>query len=361
VDITGGFSIGDGVTFVVVQNGSNSVDILSAKTVKFSFVAGHSCSWENGGLFPDSTSFRVEYGYVGTTFTGPSYLAQRMVANQTTAGDLDDDFDNAQAYYVALSQNFALEDTNVDVSSQWSGIFFNCTEESDRYVANVDASLLNAATWYSVEPSCQYGATWIINVVGTDDVTFQGGDFPGIIEKVIYNIVGTGRTITSTSGVVGNVLSPSNTFSQTGGVTRGIVIASDIPNYLSGTNPDCESFLPFEIIVQVNGQADAGSSQIPVASFSQLINGDTIDTGTGSTQVVGRLQDGDQSYLQVNPPTNDNLGSGSFISTTVANPALPRTQSNITVVQSSKSGGPSSIPAFVISLTVLSMLLLALF
>jgi len=288
-------------------------------------------------------------------------LAARMIGNVSDAGNLDSAFDNAQAYYTALSQNFALQTSNVNVTAQWSGIFFDCEGQSDRYSANVDAALLNAATWYSVLPSCQYGATWVINVVGTADVTFQGGDFPGIIEKVIYNVVGSGRTISGTSGIVGNVLAPTSTFSQTGGVTRGIVIAADITNYLSGTNPNCQSYLPFEIVVQVNGQAVAGSVRLPVASFSQLIAGDTLNTGTGTTQVTGRIQDGDQYYLQVSPPTVDNLGPGSYISSTVNDTALPRPQDNITVIQHASSGGvPSSIPAFVVALTMLLAMLAAL-
>jgi len=325
----------------------------TAAYATYSFIGGHDVTWGSGALYPDYTYLRPEFGYAGDSFNGPSYLAERMIMNNTVEGhNLDDDFENARSYYASLSQNFALEVDNVVSSVQWSGLFLDCTGATEtsnglpRYIITLDADIFASISWYSLV-NCSSEGVWIINIGGTDDVTFQGGDFPGISERVLFNVLGSGRTINVASGVAGNILGPNNYFSQTGGVTHGLVIVGDILASLSATNPNCYDFQAYDIVTVTTSSINSGDTSIDVANNDNFATGDSLNLGgTQNVTITGLFVINGQDVITVNPPSSGDYGSGTFLTTTVPNPTFNnRTVTPPTVIDQSSSNGSSILSA----------------
>lgn len=348
---TQGFSVGSEI--VLTFPNVNATNVPASIFTGYSFVVGGDLTWVAGELYPDTV--QTEYALVGGSFAGADYLASRVYNNASVLSTLPEHFDNAQPYYTALQNNLNIETSNAAYTSQYSGLFVTCSENSDRYVLSVDSNDLSASLWWSVDSSCQYGSTWIINVVGNGDVMFQGGDFPGIGEQILYNIIGSNRLITVSSGVNGNILAPNNQFVQTGGVTSGLIIVADIQYISSAENPNCNAFQPFDIVVKTpqNGQRSAKKDSTPadeieVASFSQIIVGDVCSV-SGFAQnftVTGRIEDNGKYYLQVTPTPSMTIPAGSTIVCEVSNPYANRTQTPITVISTQESSA-STVSVFV--------------
>jgi len=224
IEITGGFLIGD-----------QAVEIPS-KAMNYSFIAGRSALWNSGTLLP-----KTETAFVGGNFTGPDYLQSRISSGCSKDGCLDLPFIKAQFYYVALSNIFSSLPSNVEVTYQYNGIYLSCGTpfvDGPSYVANIEASYFQGSTWYSVNDNCIDGSSWVMNVIGSGDMIFQGGAFPGIPENVLYNINETRNVVVST-GVNGNILAPFSTFTQTSGNTEGLVIVGDISMIQAAYQPSC--------------------------------------------------------------------------------------------------------------------------
>jgi len=109
---------------------------------------------------------------------------------------------------------------------QWSGLYITCNSAiASTYFLTLTPSEMTSYTWTSLS-NCNAGARWIINIVGTTDVTFSGGSFPANAEQVIYNIQGSGRTINvGATQVEGSIVAPFNNVNQPNGVILGKVIA----------------------------------------------------------------------------------------------------------------------------------------
>jgi len=279
-------------------------------------------------------------------------LASRMIGNISTLGhSLDNDFENARSYYTALSQNFALETDNVAASVQWGGLFLDCTGATETdvhsglpsYIVTVDADMVSSTTWWSMN-NCADGV-WIINIGGTDDVSFSGGDFPGVSERVVFNVLGSGRTINVASGVAGNILGPNQYFSQTGGVTHGLVIVGDVISALSTTEPDCHDFQSYDIVTVNTDAANSGDSNIAVSGNSQFALGDSLDINGGVESVTITqltIVDG-QPFLTVDPAITGNYASGTFMGTTVNKPSSHnRTLTPPTIITTTSSANGAS-------------------
>jgi choice-of-anchor A domain-containing protein len=333
-------------------------DIMSPSPVVFSLISGHDLSWAGGGLYPSTETGKVEWAFVGDSFTGASYLAERIGGNATTAGRyLDADFDTARNYYASISDNLALEANNVVVTEQWSGLFLTCNSNTaTRHVATVDGAVFGRVSWYSLE-GCNAAATWIINVGGSGAVDLNGGNFPGIAERVLYNILGSGRTVSSSSGVAGNILAPRHTFQQTGGVTHGLVIAGDITAALSTSNPNCEDFAAFTINTVSTGAVEAGSTRVPVAGLSSFVAGDTITIQSSGEEATidGLLMVDGQPTLELSAALANPIDEGSFIEGTVSDANTPRPSQEITEENTESNSGA----AVVASVAVVAIALIA--
>jgi choice-of-anchor A domain-containing protein len=332
-------------------------DIQSQATtysgISFALVVGHNANWASGELFPDD-QVKQENAFVGETFTGASYLAARVTETITTLGhNLDADFESARSYYSSISDNFNLETPNVVTSVQYSAIFFTCNSDvATRYIASVGASTFGQTTWYSVE-NCNPDASWVINVQDDgSDVVFQGDNFPGIAERVLYNIRGS-RTVHIGSGVAGNILAPHCTVSQTGGVTLGLLIAGDISAALSTLNPFCNDFRPYGITTRSAEGVSAGDTEIPVASFSALIAGDSISIGSETTTITARQTVDGQDVLIVDPALTGDHASGSTIATTVTDTSAPRVPDTVEIITTPQSSASAVFASVILVVAAL--------
>jgi choice-of-anchor A domain-containing protein len=228
--------------------GSSAID----QSLPYSLVVGRDFDVLNIAVYPDGTNFPYagtqEDIFVGGVFTNtPQYIQDIATGHCPTADDgcLDSDFDNAQAYYTLLSSSFAGVTDNAVAAVDQTGLFvITCTDVNAlAYSVTVDASVFNTLNDYS-EVNCNAGAQLVINVVGTADVTFQGNNIQHTSELVLYNIVGTGRTVSVFTEIDGSVLAPNNFLAQSGGVIKGIVIVGTVSQALQINRLECSPPAP---------------------------------------------------------------------------------------------------------------------
>jgi len=231
----GQYSVG----YELRTGGVSSLDIH----LPFSVVVGHNANWLSGAILPDGTNFPytglAEGAYVGGTFTGASDLAARVTGS---SGVLDASFDNAQSYFIALSNAFAQVADNANLAVQYSGVTITCLDSSlFAYSATVDAALFSTVTYYTVS-NCNLNAQLVINIVGSGDVTFSGDNLRGFQnERVVYNVVGNGRTVNVETEVDGSILAPNCTFNQhNSGVVKGLLVVGDAQNVLQINRLNCQ-------------------------------------------------------------------------------------------------------------------------
>jgi len=179
-----------------------------------------------GSLNFQSGSFSDRRALVAGSVSVPSYLTGSVDTPCTDANCLNDLSSSAQSCYNQAQSNLAALSDNVAVSTG-SVITLTCNNVmSARNVFTISGSDLSAATSYQVV-NCMPFAQWVINVVGSDSVSFTGDAFPDLAGNIIYNIQGSGRTINVNTGVNGAILAPSNRLTMDGGVIHGkVVVAS---------------------------------------------------------------------------------------------------------------------------------------
>jgi len=217
------------------------------RTRPFSLVAGGSVSWSSGALYPEGTGIPFagaqEDMFVGGTFTGPDYLDALVVGGPCpVAGCLDSYFDAVQSCYTSYQNSLASNQQNVVSVLQWSGLYLTCNSNSPIYYLNLDASAFSQFTYVVSDSSCNSNAKWVINVVGTGDVTLTGATFPAPANAVVYNIIGSGRTVNVENiSLQGSVFAPNNRLYQPSGVITGRVVAGDVVMSLQVNQPTCYS------------------------------------------------------------------------------------------------------------------------
>jgi choice-of-anchor A domain-containing protein len=224
VNIQEGCSIGD-------QTHSQSTDL----TVPFAFIAGGDVVFASGAIFPNGSNVpypgEAEDLFVGGNFTGPDYLSSIIAGTCYTPGCFNSAFDNLQSCYSGYQNSLASNADNVNSTFQWGGWYLSCQDSSaSSYYVTVAGDDLSSGTitWISMS-SCNPTAHWVINIAGTDDVTFSGISFPDTPSNVVYNVLGSGRTINvGATALHGTLLAPFNILNNPFGVIIGRVITGDI-------------------------------------------------------------------------------------------------------------------------------------
>jgi len=243
--VSGSVTLGNGFSFGQYLSNSNSNDwVLVAGSLDFT-----------------SGSFSDRRALVAGSVSVPSYLTSSVDRPCTNADCLDDITTSAQGCYNQAQSNLAaLSDTATVVVG--SNVAITCnTFMSNRNVFTISGSDLSAAQSFTLS-NCMPQTQWIINVVGSDSVSFSGDSFPATSGDIIFNIQGSGRTISVSTGVNGAILAPSNSLTMDGGVIHGKVVVSSAQ------------------IVQINlVDCPAGSSS---GSGSESGSGD-VDAGQGNT------------------------------------------------------------------------------
>jgi len=305
--------------------------------VPVALIVGHNSSWPIGGsIFPDGkgvpTLSYEEGAFVGDSFSDwPPYLKLRVIGSSTVIGDKDAEFEAARTFYLNLQNRFSSGTDNVVVTNQYGGLFFKCDDSAATfYYASVQGSDLSAATWYNLD-NCNIQASYVINVRGSGDVTLQGGRFPTIIERVVYNIIGSGRTINIQTEVGGNILAPNNIYTQINGVTKGLVIVGDVTAVVQNNLPNCAKFDPVVISARTRARIEGHSPSrdtttdgdlIPVYTFGSFALGDEITIGGSETVTFtkGVVDTDGNLYLQVDPVITGSYGADTVISASIQDP-----------------------------------------
>jgi len=207
--------------------------LATDQTLPYALVVGNNLNWGSGAVYPDGSNVphagAQEDIFVGSSVTGPDYLTELVTGSCSTPGCLDSSFDALQACYGSYQTEMASHADNVDSIIQWSGLYLTCQDASaSEYYVTLQAYQMDTYTWINLD-NCNSDARWIINIPGTDDVSFSGGSFPGNAASIVYNIQGSGRNVrVGNTQLVGTVLAPYNKFFDVGSVVIGKVIAGDI-------------------------------------------------------------------------------------------------------------------------------------
>jgi len=183
-------------------------------------------------------------------------------------------FDNAKTYFNTIQSDLSGLGTNAVASIIYGdGLQITCAAAADLYHVRVDGADFSGVNWYSTS-GCRFTARWIIDITGSGSVSFQGQPFPGIVERVIYNIVGTGRTITANNGVAGHLLAPGNSYTQSQGVTYGRVVVGNVVRARQNNKPNCVNFQAVKVSVKILKPVQLGDTTVYVTDLNNLIVGD---------------------------------------------------------------------------------------
>jgi len=319
----------------------NDTDLYTLFTV----VTAGNLKWTSGASHPEvghpypfynSTLGAVTNkpeGYVGVggNFTGPDYLQKLILKNVYLTGK---QFDAAQSYYQTLQTLLSNLGYNANYTVVFGdGLSITCDNNTqDLYHVSVDGSVLSSINWYTTT-GCKFSAGWIIDVTGTSNVTIKGGPFPGIVERVVYNVLGAGRVISSNTGVTGNILAPQNSFFQTVGVTYGRVIVGDVIEARQNNKPNCTNFQNVTITNLNLVPLAIGDRTIWVVNLGSYSEGDMVCVPNGQCKkIVGAAIAGPSfkravadKYITIEEGFSSAWGPGTVL-TTIVDPNVERAE-----------------------------------
>jgi len=265
---------------------------------------------------------------------------------------LNANFDAAQQCYINYQSSLASVGDNAVVSISWDAIVFTCSDNTaDSYSITIDASVLTQGTYYILD-NCNFQATWVINVGGTGPVVFAGDNMPGVGSSIVYNILGSGRSVDVETEVNGNILAPQNVLNQTGGVIEGKVVVGTCSATLQVNKPACSNPAPTTINTQTNVAVPKGSSHIAVGTNGGIQEGDSVSIGDEQFTVVSSSS----SDIELSGPTNNQYGAGTRVSAPIPNASASR----VPVAETASSQQPSTAAASAIQACVALIVAVAL-
>jgi len=240
VAVKNNINVGDGWSV-----GFSTGKLATDQQLAYAIVAGGDVTWLSGEIYPHYEAYPsgphwTENMFVGGAFTGASYLADRVKGNCSSPNCIATEFDDVRSCYSAYQNAFAAQADNVAKLIQYSGLTITCNSANSlNYFVTITPAEMSQYT-YVVLNNCNANARWIINVPTTDNVLLTGVALPAPPEAVVYNIQGSGRTITINGIYVqGSILAPFNTLYQNGGIVKGRVIVGDITRSLNFEKTGC--------------------------------------------------------------------------------------------------------------------------
>jgi len=350
LNLGAGYSVGASLDTI------NGVD----RPLPYSVVAGGNCNFVSGDVYPDGTNSPntgdEEGMFVGQNFTGASYLADRVTGSCGTAGAgcLNTYFDAALSCYQNLQSIFASSTDTATVTVQWDALILTC--ENETAVANtatITGSQLASSTYYVLD-NCFFQSAWILNIPGTDDITLSGGSFPAIGGGVLYNVLGSGRTIyVNNTAVTGSILSPGNTLYQVGGYIAGKVVVDDVAMALQINIAQCANPEPVTIYGVTSQPSDNGDNSLNVVGDFQP--GDSAIVG-GTEFTVTATNEG---TITISPALGSSIPAGTQVSSLVDG-SKARTPINNGTAPTSPSSSDSFSVSVNVCVAVFCMLIVAL-
>jgi len=301
----------------------------------FALFVGHNAKYQEGSVHPDgNTPSTKEDIFVGDTFIAPLYLQERRTGFSTYIGDRDAECSDAQTYFTNLQNNFASQTPNVHfdiLGGTGDGLLLHCHDSTAKwYYVNIPAETMSVLNWYQLD-SCNLAAYWIVNIVGTGNVLFKGDRWPSVVERLVYNVIGSGRTINVETGLFGNLLAPNNILVQKTGVTQGLVVVGNVQYLLQANKPNCIEFDTIIVTGWAAGTTVRGEypskkrgtanqvSIIPVFAYGSFTVGDQVNVnGEENCTIIGVTQYGGSNAIVCQPPLTKDYPPNTKFTTKVA-------------------------------------------
>jgi len=249
------------------------------------------------------------------------------------------------------------------------GLFITCTDKTSIfYHIKVDDTTFSQVNWYHLS-NCNFFANWVVDITGNNNVTFKGSSLPAIVERLVYNVLGSGRYINVVSSIYGSVLAPYNNFYMPNGVSLGFVVVANVINSRQNNKPNCVRFNPVLVYARLARPVHVGDTLIFVVDFGNIIIGDTVCWNGNCQKVVAFYQgdfDGNGSVDYAIGTSNGStveIPSDSLVSTTVdpQNPgdrSSPQTTNPFSAVPTDSKGSNDATTVVISSaLLVLSALI----
>jgi len=346
----GSVTLGNGFSIGATVNTATGPD----NYLPYALVVGGNLNWGSGELYPDFSPPNPNQGaeeglWVGGTCNAPADVTARR--DTTTHLNLAPAFASALSCYSSISSGYSALATNVGYTIQYLGLHLTCNSvTASQYVVNVADTDISSITWYTIS-NCNLGANWIINVIGSGSVTFNGNNMPGLSGGILYNIGGSGRLITVNTEVNGNILAPNNNINQLGGFISGKVICNNVQMALQINSPQCPTgATPQTLSSTLATGCNKGATTIVLQYPGDFCNGDTINfPDGGSCQILGINPDG--VTCQTTPVPNS-YGSNTLCQVKVNNPIRARVPASPYVV------GSASQASFMLATLIVALVAL---
>eukprot|EP01119_Soliformovum_irregulare_P010878 TRINITY_DN267_c0_g2_i1.p1 TRINITY_DN267_c0_g2~~TRINITY_DN267_c0_g2_i1.p1 ORF type:complete len:774 (-),score=232.84 TRINITY_DN267_c0_g2_i1:55-2376(-) len=342
---------------LAVRNNLNvsgfTVGLMTLPTDAFSWfdlVVGGDATYTDGSVNSGQGNNNGDI-LVNGIFNAPQYL--RDIESNTSVVPLSH-FDDTQAYFVSVSNKIASLGTNAKYSVTGSGndgLVLTCDDAtSAMYIVQVPTTVFNNINWYVTE-NCKLTAAWLVTLTGTSDVSIQGAPFPGIVERVVYNIPGS-RTVRANNGVAANIIAPQAAYLQTTGVTYGKVVVGTVLEARQNNKPNCLNFQAITITQQNLVPVNAGDNFIYVYDLTAYIPGDLICQGGSCQKIVSGTIDDQGKRLNVDQPLPEFLPAFTQFSTLVSNPT-DESRSATLPIENNTSGASALVASMAIAFVAL--------
>jgi len=170
----------------------------------------------------------------------------------------------------------------------------------------------------------------------------MGSPFPGIVERVIYNVQGS-RVINANNGVAANILAPNAQYKQTQGVTYGKVIVGDVIEARQNNKPNCIDFSAVTITQKNLKPVQAGDDFVYVYDLTAYIPGDLLCINGACRAIVsGQVGDVDgdgttDHVAHVDAAFPAFAAAMTDVTTTVADPASANRSESLPTYSSDNS------------------------
>jgi len=259
---------------------------------------------------------------------------------------LDSTFNAALACYNGIQTAFAAAPANAQSSVLYGGLLITCdSPDDDRHTVNINPSDLALITYYFTD-NCNAQAQWVLNILGTSDVTLTGDNFPANPGSIVINFLGFGRTMNINNSIWGSILAPSNYINQPSGVIIGKIIAGNVPRVKQVNIVHCPT--PQNITMRIpSGTTSPAGSIIYLYSVSNVRVGDTASGPGFNDSPVLDVNEGDSSFTIGGTTTG--LTANDFVFVTFADPTASRKSvpnpSASSQKESTTSAASSLVPA----------------
>lgn len=269
---------------------------------KYSLVVGGSLVWsDTGNVFP------VQQGvFTGNTgAVAPDTIIPRITSTCATPGCLNAVFDELLSYWSQFSSTLSNQADNVDVTYINGVATISCrSSTANAYYLRVNPAQFSQITGYAISANCAATASFVVNIIGSGDVLFEGNSINTTGSYVIFN-VGPSANVNIGSSVYGNIVAPVSNINMNGGTIYGQVVAGNYSNVIQvNTVPQCPS-----ASTTVSGQCVPGSSVTGTASGSTP---STTGSNTAATTGAESSPPGFSTFTAVNDQTsNSNNGNTS--------------------------------------------------